>query len=97
MTQLRALYLPNFFALEECARLAAALPDADGNALTPVYGAYEGGAPPRTAPYLCRRCGMMRRMMTGRPTAFLCPECDVAKMQRRLARWEAGRSSAWPR
>jgi len=95
LTRLRAIDLPNFFALEEYARLSVALPQAKGNALTPYFAAFDG-TPLNSPPFVCPRCNGARRMMTGRPALLLCPSCDVTKVQRRLARWEAARTSPWP-
>ena len=95
LRHLRELYLPNFFELEEVARLAGALPTVKSNTLTPVFGRWEGSRP-ASAPYLCQRCGGMREMMTGKPVSLLCPVCDASKYQRRVARWEAARASGWP-
>jgi len=94
LRELRELYLPNFFELEEVARLAGALPHVASNTLTPVFAPWEGGLP-RSAPYVCPRCGGGRDMMTGKPASLLCPVCDAAKYQRRIARWEVARVAGW--
>lgn len=91
---LKELYLPNYFELEEVARLAGALPNVVSNTLTPVYAPRPAGRP-RAAPYLCPRCGGPREMMTGKPASFLCFSCDAAKYQRRVARWELARAAGW--
>ena len=93
LTELREVRLPNFFEVEEFARLSAALPNATGNALTPVFAAFED-MPAERLPHRCSQCGGPRRMMTGKPAVLLCPNCDAAKMRKRIAQWEAGRSSA---
>lgn len=95
LRDLRELYLPNFFELEEVARLAGALPNVAGNTLTPVFAPWEGGLPP-SAPYLCPQCGGLREMMTGKPGSLLCPVCDGTRYRRRIARWEIARASGWP-
>lgn len=92
---LREVHLPNFFELEEVARLAGALPAPAGDALSPVFLARRDDSPP-SSPYLCPTCGGSRDMMTGKPTAFLCPSCDAAKYRRRVTRWEIARASGWP-
>ena len=94
LRELREIYLPNFFELEEVARLAGAFPNAKSNTLTAVFAPWEGGLP-ASAPYLCPQCGGMRQMMTGKPGSLLCPVCDASKYQRRVARWEVARSAGW--
>jgi hypothetical protein len=90
LRQLRELRLPNFFSVEECARLAAALPDTAGNILRPIFiepstdGQSNGLLP-------CVACGGSRAMMTGRPAATLCPACDAGRIAKRVARWEMAR------
>ena len=44
----------------------------------------------------CTKCHAQRYMMTGKPAVILCPECDKAKMDKRIVRWEAARASRWP-
>jgi hypothetical protein len=95
LQSLRELHLPNFFAIEETARLSAALPTVDGNSLSPFFATHEGPVS-ESSPYFCERCGGTRTMMTGKPASILCPRCDAAKVQRRVARWEAARASPWP-
>ena len=94
LRELRELYLPNFFELEEVARLAGALPNVISNTLTPVFAPSEGGRPLSTA-HLCPRCGGKREMMTGKPGSLLCPACDATEYQRRIARWELARARGW--
>jgi hypothetical protein len=95
LSELRELFLPNFFELEEVARLAGALPRVTSNTLTPVFAPWDGGHP-ASAPYVCPRCGATRKMMTGKPVSLLCPVCDASKYQRRVARWELARAAGWP-
>ena len=96
LTGLRELFLPNFFEVEECARLAAALPETSGPVLTPFYT--EPSRPAVGAPaFPCANCGGSRVMLTGRPGALLCPTCDAARIAKRVARWEAARSAFAPR
>lgn len=93
--RLRELHLPNVFEIEEFARLAGALPDARGAASSPFYAediAFSG----TEVLFRCDRCRRTRALMTGRPAALLCPECDADGVRRRVARWEAARGSAWP-
>ncbi|HUF28910.1 MAG TPA: hypothetical protein VMM18_18155 [Gemmatimonadaceae bacterium] len=95
LTRLRELHLPNSFDVDECARLAGALPHARGTVATPFYA--ESTAHAGTELFFrCDLCGRTRVLLTGRPTALLCPECDSAKVIRRVARWESVRGSAWP-
>ena len=93
--RLRELHLPNTFEIEEFARLAGTLPHARGAATTPFYAediAFSG----TEVLFRCDRCRRTRALMTGRPAALLCPECDADRVRRRVARWEAARGSAWP-
>lgn len=97
LKKLKELNLPNFFELEEVARLAGALPGIVSNTLTPVYGLADRKYP-ASPPYLCEECGGTRRMMTGKPASYMCPECDRVKYKKRVARWEIARAAAgWPR
>ncbi len=91
LCNLREVKLPNYFSLGEFARLSGALVDTKGDVLTPFFI-------PDSIPGLwtCPRCTGPRYMMTGRPTAYLCPKCDAAKVDKRIARWEAARASGWP-
>jgi hypothetical protein len=87
LRHLRTLELPNFFELEEFARIAAALPLAKGRGLMPFF------TEPRTNShgepvFSCKQCGGARVMMTGRPAVLLCQDCDSAKIAKRVARWE---------
>ena len=97
LQHLRELDLPNFFELEEVARLSGALPDVKSNTLTPVFAPVQGGAIPADSPYRCERCGGRKQMMTGKPASLLCPMCDEKKFQRRVARWEIARAEGWTR
>jgi len=96
LTGLRELFLPNFFEVEECARLAAALPETSGPVLTPFYT--EPSRPAVGTPaFPCANCRGSRVMLTGRPGVLLCPTCDAARIAKRVARWEAARSAFAPR
>lgn len=95
LARLREIHLPNLFEIEECARLAGALPEATGTAATPFYAESIAHAGTELL-FRCDLCGRSRALMTGRPAALLCPECDAAKVRRRVARWEAARASSWP-
>jgi hypothetical protein len=92
LTELRQLSLPNFFAVEECARLAAALPHTRGRILGPIYTEPSTRAKGSPA-FACARCGGPRVMLTGRPALLLCPSCDAARIAKRVARWEIARTS----
>jgi hypothetical protein len=96
LSGLRELVLPNFFKVEECARLAAALSETSGRVLTPFYT--ETSRPAVGAPaFPCAKCEGSRVMLTGRPGALLCPTCDAARVAKRVARWETARSAFAPR
>jgi hypothetical protein len=88
LRNLRELYLPNFFEIDEVARLAALLPGVVSNILGPVYGRRDVTRSP-WAPFICPICGRRRDMMTGKPASILCAVCNARSYQRRLARWEA--------
>jgi hypothetical protein len=97
LTQLRALrelHLPNFFELEEVARLAGSLPSPVRDSLSPVFMTWQGGSSASEA-FRCPTCGGLRDMMTGKPSALLCPTCDAAKYRRRVTRWEIARAGGW--
>lgn len=93
LTRLRELRLPNFFKVEECARLSAALPNTSGEILTPFYM-----KPNRKADgsytFPCKRCGGPCLMLTGRPASLLCPACDATRIAMRVARWEVARAGS---
>lgn len=91
LTRLRELHLPNFFAVEECARLAAALPGTSGRILTPFYTEPKTNANGSYA-FPCKQCGGPRLMLTGRPASILCPTCDAARIAKRVVRWETARA-----
>ena len=95
LVALKELTLPNFFEVEETARLANALPNVVSNTLRPVFLPFDSD-PPSSSPYRCKSCGGIRYMMTGKPAAMLCPVCDATKYQRRVARWEIARAGGWP-
>lgn len=94
LRDLREIKLPNYFSIDEFARLAGALPNTKGTVLTPFFTPTDGSA---NIPFwTCQRCHGPRYMMTGKPAVILCPECDNAKMDKRIARWEVARASHWP-
>ena len=94
LSALRELFLPNFFAMEEFARLAAALPAVRSNVSTPFFGASDGEVV--TLPLsACPQCGGARARLTGRPSGNVCMSCDAARVRRRVARWELARLSGW--
>jgi hypothetical protein len=93
--RLRELHVPNGLEIEEYARLSGALPRTTGAAMTPFF-AETTARPGIEMLFRCEFCGRTRGLMTGRPAALLCPECDATMVRRRVARWEAVRGSAWP-
>ena len=93
LTSLRELDLPNFFTVTEYARLAAALPHAKGNSLTPYYAA--GTAMEKSTLFRCDKCGSAKVMLTGKPALILCRSCDDAKIRQRVLRWEQERLTTW--
>lgn len=95
LTRLRELHVPNGLEIEEYARIAGALPHTSGSAMTPFYAECVS-RPGIEVLFRCEHCGRTRALMTGRPAALLCPECDATAMRRRVARWEASRGMSWP-
>jgi hypothetical protein len=95
LKDLRELELPNFFDVSESARLASALPNTKGNALTPYFTPDRGWVE-RSSPFRCEKCGGGKVMMTGKPSVILCRSCDDAKIRKRVLRWEEARLTPWP-
>lgn len=93
LRSLRELVAPNFFEVEECARLSAALPDVEGLILRPIFSeaSFDADGQPL---FPCEHCGGPRLTLTGRPAAQLCPRCDAARIAKRVRRWEVARASA---
>jgi hypothetical protein len=72
------------FGLEDYARLAAALPIAEGHCLVPVFEATWAGP--------CPSCGTARVVLTApapRSPRTACPVCDRARIERHVAAWNA--------
>jgi hypothetical protein len=70
------------FGLEDYARLAAALPQAEGHCLQPVFEASWAGP--------CPRCGSPRVALTAPPPRTpktACPICDRERIERHLTAW----------
>jgi hypothetical protein len=70
------------FGLEDYARLAAALPHAEGHCLQPVFEATWTGT--------CPCCGAARVALTAPPPRtpkIACPICDRERIERHLAAW----------
>ena len=84
LTQLRRVDITHVhvFGLEDYARLAAALPLAEGHCLQPVHEAQWAGT--------CPRCGSARSALTAPPPhgpKTACPICDRERIERHLAAW----------
>jgi hypothetical protein len=84
LTQLRKVDITHVyvFGLEDYARLAAALPLAEGHCLHPVYEATWVGT--------CPRCGSPRVALTAPPPRTpktACPICDRERIERHLTAW----------
>lgn len=93
LRNLRELFAPNYFAVEECARLSARLPGVDGPILHPIFSEASLDADGRPL-FPCGTCGGPRLMLTGRPAAVLCPRCDAVRIAKRISRWEIARAAA---
>src|SRR5262249_28773183 len=87
LRHLRRLELPNFFEVEEFARLAADLPEASGHGLSPFFTEARTDSHGEPA-FPCKQCGSSKVMMTGKPAVLLCSGCDSAKIAKRVRRWE---------
>jgi hypothetical protein len=84
LTKLRRVDISHVFVfgLEDYARLAAALPLAEGHCLQPVYEAQWTGT--------CPRCGGARVALTAAPPRSpktACPICDRERIERHLTAW----------
>jgi len=84
LTSLRRLDITHayVFGLEDYARLAAALPRAEGHCLQPVFEASWAGT--------CPRCGGSRVALTAPPPhtpKTACPICDRERIERHLTAW----------
>ncbi|MDR3633078.1 MAG: hypothetical protein P4L84_04525 [Isosphaeraceae bacterium] len=87
---LEHLFLPtNEYEVEEYARLASALPAAQGRCLNPLWepGHDEAGAPR----FACPKCGGPQVFLTGKETRRSCRVCNAARVDQHLARWNAAR------
>jgi hypothetical protein len=86
LRRLRDLGIPNFYRLEEFARVAAALPNVNAHWLNGFFG--EGSpADPKGSP--CKKCQKPTLTTLGKPTKYLCPDCDAEKVQKHEARWRS--------
>jgi hypothetical protein len=84
LTQLRRVDITHVhvFGFEDYARLAAALPLAEGHCLQPVYEATWAGT--------CPRCSGARVALTAPPPRTpktACPICDRERIERHLTAW----------
>ena len=79
------------FGVEDYARLAAALPLAEGHSLQPVFEAAWAGT--------CPRCGSAKIALTAPPPhtpKTACPICDRERIERHLTAWNRVLSQATP-
>jgi hypothetical protein len=93
LSRLHHVGLPNYFAIAEFARLAAALPTTVGAFRSPWF------MEPRSADEVnyaaCKTCHRYTRGMTiGSPTKRLCPHCHADRIAKHIAGWEALVSAA---
>ena len=79
LKELRELFLPNIYAIEEFAALAASLPNTSGDCLRSHW---EGTLP-------CAVCGTARVLETGRGGRFVCPRCAPERVAKRAAKFDA--------
>jgi hypothetical protein len=85
LTNLKALTLPLSYALEEYARLAAALPQVVCSCFNKPYRV--GVSIPN-----CKRCGGGEKVYLAKGIRSLCPKCDDDKFQAYLKRFEEMKS-----
>jgi hypothetical protein len=87
LKQLRQLAITHVYAfgIEDYARLAHDLPNAEGHCLRPYFEAHWTGT--------CRHgCGRARVALTApapRTPRTLCPVCDQARLERHVNAWDA--------
>jgi len=89
LTSLRRVEITHvyLFDLADYAQLAAALPQAEGHCLQPVFDATWAGA--------CPRCGRPRVVLTAPPPRtprMVCPVDDRARIERHVAAWNRAQS-----
>ena len=81
LQKLDYLGLPNFFAFEEFARLAAKLPNTSSDRLSP-YARYHRSVSP------CRNCKTHGLVATnGKGGKWLCPNCDVETLAKHIVKF----------
>jgi hypothetical protein len=90
LTSLRRVAITHVyvFGIEDYARLAAALPSAEGHCLQPVFEATWAPA--------CPRCGGPRLVLTAplpRTPRTACPVCEKERIDRHVAAWNHARSA----
>jgi hypothetical protein len=74
------------FTLVHYAKLAAALPHAEGRCLQPFFEIKGVG--------ICKKCNRQQVMLTGSPPRarkWLCPACNKKKLDDHVAAWKAAR------
>ena len=86
LSALRELGIPNFFKLEEYARIAAALPNVNAHWLSGFFG---GDSPEHPKGVACKKCKSPTVSTLGKPIKYLCPACDSDKVEKHRARWRA--------
>ena len=76
------------FGVEDFARLAGALPKADGHCLQPHFR--------MNFPWPCKRCKATQEWLTGvsGKKRYLCPSCDKDKLAAHVAEFERIKSNA---
>ncbi|MBI4503481.1 MAG: hypothetical protein HY700_20265 [Gemmatimonadetes bacterium] len=95
LTNLRQLWVPNWFRVAEFAALAAFLPTTDG----PFHSPWFVEPKPLEEPHYsaCKRCGRHSLGMSlGKPVKHLCPECDAAKIAKLIRHWATLVAGAGP-
>src|SRR6185312_15053424 len=70
LTNLKDLALPNYFAVEEFAKLSASLPHIRAGCLNPVF-------PLDSPTFRCAKCRALKVMLVGKPGRIVCQKCDA--------------------
>ncbi len=91
LTDLREIHVANYYPMQECVALAAALPQARGEVLNPIYmDAHRTDQ--GMALFPCPKCKEPRLMLTGVRSPLKCPVCNQKQIEQHLAAWDSART-----